>query len=136
MKLTESHLRNLIKQELKQFLNINEEQNSEIYFGLPPHIINQAYKEYNDPRSGFFEPNDDAESGFASHLKNQVLTGSNKTIFDKLTFMQQAALYNQASDNAIRQRGSASSDAAKSKRSMRDLVKRRNIPSAKEFPVR
>ena len=136
MKLTESHLRNIIKQELKQFLSINEERNSEIYFGLRPHIINQAYKEYNDPRSGYFEPNDDAERGFISHLKNQVLTGSNRTIFDKLTSMQQSALYNQASDYAIRQRSSKYSDAAKSKRSMRDLVKRRNIPSAKEFPVR
>jgi len=136
MKLTESHLRNIIKQELKQFLSINEERNSEIYFGLPPHIINQAYKKYNDPKSGLFEPGDGAESGFASYLRNQVLTGSNKTDFDKLTFMQQAALYNQASDYVNRKQRGTLSDEAIRKRNMRDLVRRRNIPSAKEFPVR
>jgi len=136
MKLTETHLRNLIKQELKQFLNINEVRDSEIYFGLPPHIINQAYKDYNNPKKGLFEPGDGAESGFASHLENRVLTGSNKTDFDKLTFMQKNALYNQAADYVNRVQRGTLSDEATRKRNMRNLIQRRNIPSAKEFPVR
>jgi len=135
MKLTESHLRNIIKQELKQFLNINEVRDSGIYFGLPPHIINQKYKFYNDPKNGLFEPNDDVESGFASYL-SRVLEGSNKTDFDKLTFMQKNALYNQAADYVNRMQRGELSDAAKSIRGMRDTVQKWNIPSAKKFPVR
>ena len=136
MKLTESYLRNLIKEELKQFLDISEQQNSNIYFGLPTPIINQAYKAYTDPRNGLWEPTDaPPEVGFRQYLSNN-LEGANKRIFDNLTTFQQFELYEQASKNNSDVKALKYSDAARSKRGMRDLVRRRNIPSVRELPVR
>jgi hypothetical protein len=71
MKLTESHLRNLIKQELKQFLNIDESRYNKSGHYTPAQMDRFAAEEEED-RQAF----DADEEDFGDEANIPVMTGA------------------------------------------------------------
>ena len=66
MKLTESHLRNLIKQELKRFLNISESQDNK-----PRRYSPQEMEAIYDQIITNWEKDDEEEFGITEKIKSQ-----------------------------------------------------------------